>query len=103
MLLNQIVLDSCLLYICNKILCLSSAFSKIRVIADERIGSATGITIHLIISLPNERIGELDLLELTPESSVTRAYDIPGTGLTILVEAAAGTGSDGVDVYIFGS
>jgi hypothetical protein len=79
-----------------------STFSKIRVVADERAGSPTGIGIRLTITEGNEFVAELDILQLTPGSQVTNVY-VPGTKLTIFAAAAGGTGSDGVDVLIYGA
>ena len=80
-----------------------SPFSKIRVIADERADSQTGVNIRLTITEGDEFVGQLDTLELTPGAQVTRVYDVPGTYLTVFADAVDGTGSDGVDVLIYGS
>jgi len=80
-----------------------SPFSKIRVVADERIGSGTGVNIRLTITEGNELVAQLDVLNLTPHSQVTKVYDVPGTKLTIFADALGGTGSDGVDVLIYGA
>lgn len=78
-------------------------FRKIRVLADERAGSPTTMTVRLTMTEGAELIGELDTIKLTPSSGVTRVYDVPGTRLTIDAVAAAGAGNDGVDVYVYGS
>lgn len=39
---------------------------------------------------------------LPPGSSFTKTYDVPGIGLTIEAKAAAGSGSDTVDVFVYG-
>lgn len=80
-----------------------NTFSKIRVIADERVGSGTGVRIRLTLTEGTEAIALLDTLNLTPGATVQRVYDVPGTKLTIFADAAGGTGSDGVDVYVYGS
>ena len=80
-----------------------SKFSRIRVVADERVGSGTGIAIRLTITEGNELVAQLDVLHLTPHSQVTRVYDTPGTKLTIFADALGGSGSDGVDVLVYGS
>jgi type III secretion protein HrpB1 len=79
-----------------------SKFSKIRVVADERIGSGTGIGIRLTITEGNELVAQLDILQLTPHSQVTRVYDVPGTKLTIFCDAIGGTGTDALDVLVYG-
>jgi hypothetical protein len=48
-------------------------------------------------------VAQLDILHLVPHSQVTRVYDVPGTKLTIFADAAGGSGSDGVDVLIYGN
>jgi type III secretion protein HrpB1 len=80
-----------------------SPFSKIRVVADERVGSATGISIRLTITEGNELVAQLDVLHLTPHSQVTRVYDVPGTKLMIFADAVGGSGSDGIDVLLYGA
>jgi type III secretion protein HrpB1 len=80
-----------------------SPFSKIRVVADERVGSPTGISIRLTITEGNELVAQLDILTLTPHAQVTRVYDVPATRLTIYADAVGGTGSDGIDVLVYGN
>ena len=80
-----------------------SLFSQIRVVADERSGSPTGISIRLTITEGNELVAQLDVLQLAPHSQVTRVYNVPGTKLTIFADAIGGTGSDGIDVLVYGS
>ncbi|MGZ4848744.1 MAG: hypothetical protein ACXV3D_04750 [Halobacteriota archaeon] len=80
-----------------------SQFSQIRVVADERIGSTTGINVRLTITEGSELVAQLDILQLTPHSQVTRVYSVPGIKLTIYADAIGGTGSDGVDVLVYGS
>ena len=80
-----------------------SPFSQIRVVADERVGSGTGVNIRLTITEGNELVAQLDVLSLTPHSQVTKVYDVPGTKLTIFADAVGGKGSDGVDVLVYGA
>jgi hypothetical protein len=81
-----------------------SAFERIRVVADERIGSGSGsgVQIRMPITEGVELVAQLDVLHLTPNSQVTKVYEVPGTKLTIFADAAGGPGSDGVDVLIYG-
>ena len=81
----------------------TSPFNQIRVVADERVGSGTGVVIRLTITEGNELVAQLDTLTLAPRSQVTRVYDVPGTKLTIFADALAGTGQDAVDVLVYGS
>jgi len=80
-----------------------SKFSKIRVVADERVASATGVNIRLTITEGSELVAQLDILHLAPHTQATRVYDVPGTKLTIFADAIGGTGSDAVDVLIYGA
>jgi type III secretion protein HrpB1 len=80
-----------------------SPFERIRVVADERVGSGTGINIRITITEGTELVAQLDILHLSPHSQVTRVYEVPGTKLTIFADALGGTGSDGIDVLVFGS
>jgi hypothetical protein len=80
-----------------------SPYSKIRVVADERVGSPTGINVRLTITEGNELVAQLDVLHLLPHSQVTRVYDVPGIKLTLFADAIAGQGSDGMDLLIYGS
>jgi len=80
-----------------------SAYSKIRVVADERIGSGTGVIIRLTITEGNELVAQLDTLQIAPHSQITRVYDVPAVKLTIYADALPGSGNDGVDVLVYGS
>lgn len=79
------------------------AYSKIRVVADERVGSPTGVNIRLTLTEGNELVAQLDVLTLAPHSQVNRVYDVPGTKLTVFADAVGGTGTDAVDVLIYGA
>jgi hypothetical protein len=79
-------------------------FSKIRVVADERVGSATGMNIRLTITEGSELVAQLDVLSLAPHAQVTKVYDVPGRKLTVFADAVGGgSGNDGLDVLIYGS
>jgi type III secretion protein HrpB1 len=79
-------------------------FSKIRVVADERVGSPTGLNIRLTITEGNELVAQLDVLSLAPHSQITRVYDVPGKMLTVFADAVGGgAGNDGLDVLIYGN
>jgi type III secretion protein HrpB1 len=41
-------------------------YSKIRVVADERVGSGTGVVIRLTITEGNKLVAQLDTLQLAP-------------------------------------
>lgn len=82
-----------------------SQFSKIRVVADDRVGSHTGVKIRLTITQGNELVAQLDVLQLTPHSQITRVYDVPGVKLTIFADSVGGIvpGGDTVDVLVYGN
>jgi len=79
-----------------------SAFERIRVVADERIGSGTAINVRLRITEGNDLVAQLDVLSLTPHSQTTRVYEVPATRLTIFADTIGGKGSDALDVLIYG-
>jgi hypothetical protein len=80
-----------------------SPYERIRVVADERVGSGSGIAIRLTITEGSELVAQLDVLHLTPHAQVTNVYEVPGTKLTVFADAAGGTGTDGLDVLLYGS
>ena len=79
-------------------------FNQIRVVADERVGSAGQVVIRLTITEGNELVAQLDTLTLQPHAQVTRVYDTPCTKLTVFADAVGGgSGQSSVDVLIYGS
>ena len=78
-------------------------YDQIRVVADERVGSASNVQIRLTITEGSELVAQLDTFSLSPESQVTRVYDVPATKLTIFADAASDTGTDAFDVLVYGS
>jgi hypothetical protein len=79
-----------------------SKFERIRVVADERVGSGTGLNIRLTITEGSELVAQLDVVALSPHSQVTRVYDVPGTKLSIFADAAGGSGTDAMDLLVYG-
>jgi type III secretion protein HrpB1 len=78
-------------------------FERIRVVADERAGSA-GPVIRLTITEGNELVAQLDTLTLQPHSQTTRVYEVPCTKLSVFADAiSGGAGNSSVDVLIYGS
>lgn len=80
-----------------------SPYERIRVVADERVGSGTGVNIRLTITEGNELVAQLDVLNLAPHSQVTRVYEAAGTKLTLFADAIAGGGKDAIDLLVYGS
>jgi type III secretion protein HrpB1 len=79
-----------------------SAYERIRVVADERIGSGSGINIRMTITEGSELVAQLDVISLTPHSQVTQVYEVPCNKLTIFADATGTKGTDGLDVLIYG-
>ncbi len=80
-----------------------AGYSKIRVVAVERVGAPSTVLIRMTLSEGGELVAQLDVLSLSPCSQVTRVYDVPGTQLTVYAEAMSGSGSDGIDLLVYGS
>jgi type III secretion protein HrpB1 len=78
-------------------------FEQIRVVADERVGSAGPIVIRLTLMEGNELVAQLDTLTLAPHSELTKVYDVPGTRLAVYADAmGGGGGSSALDVLVYG-
>ncbi len=81
-----------------------SPYSQIRLVADERVGSPTNVRLRLTITEGNELVAQLDTPTLAPRSQLTTVYAVPGTTLTVFADAlGSGSGSDAVDVLIYGN
>lgn len=81
----------------------TSRFDKIRLVADERIGSTCNVFIRLTIMEGNELVAFLDHVLLTPHSQLTRVYDVPGTKLEIAIDGVGAVTTQGsVDILIYG-
>ncbi len=82
----------------------TSKYERIRIIADERVGSGSGVRIRLTIMDGNELVGFLDQINLVPHGQATRVYEVPGVKLSVDMDAlpGLGAGNDSVDVLIYG-
>jgi len=81
----------------------TSRFDKIRLVADERIGSTCNVFIRLTIMEGNELVAFLDHIVLTPHSQLTRVYDVPGVKLDVAIDGVGAANTQGgVDVLIYG-
>jgi type III secretion protein HrpB1 len=77
-------------------------FERIRVVADERGGSAGPVVIRLTITEGDELVAQLDTLTLQPNAELTRVYEVPK--LTVFADAlGVVSGTSSVDVLIYGS
>lgn len=79
-----------------------SAYERIRVVAEERITSMTGVCIRLALRVEPDWVSRLDVFRLRPGSSTTRVYDVPGTTLDVYVDSVGATGADGIRIVIYG-
>ena len=82
----------------------TSKCERIRVVADERVGSGSGVRIRLTITEGNELVALLDEIVLAPHSQTTRVYEVPGKKINIDMDAmpSASKTPDAVDVLIYG-
>jgi len=81
-----------------------SNYERIRVVADERVGSGSGVRIRLTITEGNELVAFLDQLMLAPHAQITTVYEVPCKKLRIDMDAlvSASKATDTVDVLIYG-
>jgi type III secretion protein HrpB1 len=80
-----------------------SHFDKIRLVADERIGSGCNVLVRLTITEGNELVAFLDEVMLMPHQQVTKVYDVPCTNLTVSLVGVGNPGTNGAaDVLIYG-
>jgi len=80
-----------------------SRFDKIRLVADERIGSGCNVMVRLTITEGNELVAFLDEVNLMPHQQLTKVYDIPCTKLTVSLVGIGAPGAKGAaDVLIYG-
>ena len=81
----------------------TSHFDKIRLVADERIGSTCNVLIRLTFMEGNELVAFMDTVLLTPHSQTTRVYDVPGTKIDVALDGIGAANTSGaVDVLIYG-
>ncbi len=80
-----------------------SRFNEVRVVADERSESASGVSVRLALTEGQELISDLDVLTLDAAAQVTRTYSAPGSIITVIAQAATSVGTDGLDVLLYGS
>ncbi len=78
-------------------------FERIRVVADERVGSTCNVWVRLTITEGDEWVAFLDHIMLTPHAQITKTYDVPGTKLTVAIDGVGPANTKGsVDVLIYG-
>jgi type III secretion protein HrpB1 len=77
---------------------------RIRVVADERVGSGSGVNIRLTIMDGSELVAFLDVLNIAPHGQVTKVYEVPGVKLSVDLDALPSPtkAGDTVDVLIYG-
>jgi len=80
-----------------------SQFERIRIVADERVGSTCNVAVRLTITEGNELVAFLDHLILTPHSQLTKVYEVPCTRLTVAIDGIGTPNTEAaVDVLIYG-
>ncbi len=78
-------------------------FERIRLVADERVGSTCNVWVRLTITEGDEWVAFLDHLMLTPHAQITKTYDVPGTKLTVAVDGVGAANTKGsVDILVYG-
>ena len=81
----------------------TSQFERIRLVADERVGSTCNVAIRLTITEGSEWVAFLDHLILTPHSQLTKVYEVPTTKLTVAIDGIGAQNTEGaVDILIYG-
>jgi type III secretion protein HrpB1 len=80
-----------------------SQFDRIRLVADERVGSTCNVLVRMTITEGNELVAFLDHIVLTPHAQFTKVYDVPCTKLSLFIDGVGEAGTKGaVDVLIYG-
>lgn len=79
-----------------------SAYPSIRMASANRPISDVPVTLRLVVMADEEGISYLDQFTLLPGGSYSQAYDVPGVGLKVYAEAAAGTGNAYADLLLYG-
>lgn len=77
-------------------------YPSIRLLIDNRKSSNSTVSVSLIFTEEMDLLIPLDIIILPPGKSFTKVYDIPGTALTIRVEALPENGHDSIDLFIYG-
>jgi hypothetical protein len=81
-----------------------ASYSSIRVVASTRPDSAANATIQLVLMEGDEQyLASLDTIVVTPQSTTTRVYQVPGRKLLIQAAIDGNSGSTSVDVIVYGT
>ena len=80
-----------------------SDYSKIRIMADERVGSASSIKFRVTTTEGSELVAQLATFTLTPHSQKTFVVDVPTKAISIYADAAPGSGTVATDFLVYGS
>ena len=81
----------------------TAGWRKLRIVADERVGSATNVSFRVTILEGSELVAHLTTFTLTPHSSRTFTIDVPPRAVAIYADAASGSGNDAFDFLVYGS
>lgn len=81
-----------------------AVYSAIRVVASTHPDSTTNAMIQLILMEGDEQyLATLDTIVVSPKTSTTRVYQVPGRKLLIEAITEGSSGSTSVDVIVYGT
>jgi len=80
----------------------TAAYKKLRIVADERVGSPTNVSFRVTILEGSELVAQLATFTLTPHNQTTFTIDLPARAVAIYADTAAGSGSDAYDFLVYG-
>ena len=81
----------------------TAGYEQIRVVANNRAGSAANITFRFTILEGSELVAHLANFTLAPKSERTLVIDVPARAIAVYAAAAAGSGSVATDVLVYGA
>jgi hypothetical protein len=81
----------------------TAGYRKLRIVADERVGSATNVSFRVTILEGSELVAQLSTFTLSPHSERTFTIDVPPRAVAIYADAAGGSGTDAFDFLVYGS
>ncbi|MDO9455875.1 hypothetical protein [Nocardioides sp.] len=81
----------------------TAGYEKIRVVANNRTGSASKITFRVTILEGNELVAQLATFTLAPRGQRTFVLDVPARAIALYAAAALGHGNVATDVLVYGA
>lgn len=80
----------------------TAGYEKIRIVANNRNGSAAPITFRFTILEGSELVAQLATFTLAPRSERTLVVDVPARAVAMYAAAGSGSGSVATDVLVYG-